>query len=439
MTVIVLSILASLVLYFVAPVQYSYPFCIACLVLFLSSSIALLRNNCKHTLIKFEFFFVFAFFFSNFVYSVFYYPINPYFSLFSESFNEDYINKGAALSALAASCFCLGVFEKNKKLELQKVVQNGYLAKPVVLANVMLLFFIPYLYSLYGLHSYVTDFTKSNLNTLLLYLIYYILFALMATRNYKGLSGVLLYQSDTLFYAMTGVMVLLLLMIGSRSNPAHIILLALFFFNFYQKKVSNKVAIAFMLVGILLMGIVGVVRGGTEFSTSSMNSVLDIGNDLTINNRSLYVLMDYADHNGYTYGRTMLLQIAAVIPWGQSMLLNITGMKIQMFDSSNFVTWLFYGDQKFEIGFGTNLIGDIYLSFGVIGVVVLMFLYGRILRNLYRSSIKGSGVATLVYGLMFMEVIFLTRAGLLTSLRPIAWTLLYYYLFNSLFKKIKMA
>ena len=121
------------------------------------------------------------------------------------------------------------------------------------------------------------------------------------------------------------------------------------------------------------------------------------------------------------------------------MLLNITGMKIQMFDSSNFVTWLFYGDQKFEIGFGTNLIGDIYLAFGVIGVIFLMFLYGRILRNLYRSSIYGSGVATLVYGLMFMEVIFLTRAGLLTSLRPIAWTLLYYYLFNNLLGKQKAA
>lgn len=438
MTVIILSILASLVLYFIAPVQYSYPFCIACLAIFIASSIALLKNNCKHTLIKFEFFFVLAFFFSNFVYSVFYYPINPYFSLFSESFNEDYINKGAALSSLAASCFCLGVYEKNKKLDLEKVVQIGSVSNPVTLANVMLLFFIPYLYSLYGLHSYVTDFTKSNLNTLLLYLIYYILFALLSTRKYKRMLGVLQYQSDTLFYLLTGIMVVLLLLIGSRSNPAHIVLLALFFFNFYQKKVSNKVAIAFMLVGVLLMSVVGVVRGGTEFSTSSMHSVLDIGNDLTINNRSLYVLMDYADHNDYSYGRTMLLQIAAVIPWGQSMLLNITGMKIQMFDSSNFVTWLFYGDQKFEIGFGTNLIGDIYLAFGIIGVIFLMFLYGRILRNLYRSSIYGSGVATLVYGLMFMEVIFLTRAGLLTSLRPIAWTLLYYYLFNNLLRKQKV-
>lgn len=434
MTILVLCTIASLVLYYMAPVAYSYTFSIACTAIFFVSCFVLLKNNCKYTLIKFEFFFLFAFFFTNFVYAVFYYPINPYFSLFAEEFNEDYINKGAALSALAASCFCLGVYDKKPERELTKQTVRENLNAPIPLVNVLLLLFIPYLFALYGTHQYVTDFTKSNLNAILLYMVYYIIFAIMATRKISIKSSASR-PAETAFFFLTGIMVLLLLMIGSRSNPVHIVLLMLFLYNFYQHKIGNKMALLVMLVGVLAMGFVGVVRGGSEFSTSDMGSLLDIGNDLTINNRSLYVLMEYADGHGFTFGRTMLLQIAAIIPWGQSMLLSIPGISIQMVDSSSFVTWLYYGNQKFEIGFGTNLIGDIYLAFGLFGVIVLMFLYGRILRKIYNSAIAGSGLATLVYGLMFMETIFLTRAGLLTSLRPIAWTLLYYYLFNYLFAK----
>lgn len=434
MTVITLSIVASLVLYFIAPADYSYSFCIVCTLLFLLSGITLIRNNCKYTLMKFEFFFLFAFFFTNFVYAVFYYPINPYFSLFSESFNENYINKGAALSAVAISCFCLGVYDKHPEKELKKKNTVSNLAVPATFANVLLLIFIPYLFALYGTGQYVTDFTKSNINTFVLYLVYYVIFAIM-TKHRMSMTGLVTHSSNGLFMLLTGAMVALLLMIGSRSNPLHIALLFLFLYNFYQRKLKNKYVILAMVVGVSLMGFVGVVRGGAEFSAGEMGSVLDIGNDLTINNRSLYVLMEYADQHSYTFGRTMLLQLAAVIPWGQSMLLSITGMKIQAFDSSSFVTWLYYGDQPFEIGFGTNLIGDIYLSFGLIGVIVLMYLYGRILTSLYHNALDGNHKAALVYGLMFMEVIFLTRAGLLTSLRPIAWTFIYYYLFNGLGKQ----
>jgi len=383
---------------------------------------------------KFEFFFLFAFFFTNFVYAVFYFPINPYFSLFAESFNEDYINKGAALSSLAASCFCLGIYDKHPERELKKKNARSNLAIPTIFADILLLIFIPYLLALYGTGQYVTDFTKSNINTFVLYLVYYVIFAMMTKRK-MTVSNLMTHPSEGAFILLTGAMVTLLLLIGSRSNPLHIALLFLFLYNFYQYKLKNRYVILAMVVGVALMGVVGVVRGGQEFSAGEMGSVLDIGNDLTINNRSLYVLMEYADQHSYTFGRTMLLQIAAVIPWGQSMLLSITGMKMQAFDSSSFVTWLYYGDQPFEIGFGTNLIGDIYLSFGLIGVVVLMYLYGKLLKTLYNNALEGNTKATLVYGLMFMEVIFLTRAGLLTSLRPIAWTFIYYYLFNGIRKK----
>lgn len=419
-----------------APVAYSYTFCLTCTIVFLVSSSVLWKNNCKHTLIKFEFFFLFAFFFTNFVYAVFYYPINPYFSLFDVEFNENYINKGAALSTLAASFFCLGVYEEHPERELRKVTQHIHIAKPTIFANILLVIFIPYLYSLYGTGHYVTDFVKSNINTFVLYLVYYMLFALLATRKIT-FEGLLARLGEGAFFVLAGIMVLLLLMIGSRTNPAHIVLLLLFLYNFYQHKISNKVAILFLIAGVALMGFVGVIRGGHEFSTSGMNSALDFANDLTINNRSLYVLMDYADNMGYTYGRTMLLQIAAIIPYGQSALLSFTDLKMQDFDSASFVTFLHFGNNRFEIGFGTNLIGDIYLAFGVIGVVVLMFLYGRLVRTVYGKSLAGSGPATLVYGLLFMETIFLTRAGLLTSLRPIAWTFIYYYLFNNLIKSGK--
>ena len=111
----------------------------------------------------------------------------------------------------------------------------------------------------------------------------------------------------------------------------------------------------------------GIVRGGGDIQNASneeIPAVVLVGKDFFINNRSLYVLMEYTDIHGLSFGKTSALDFAAIIPFGQSVLLNLTGLRVGDMNSASLVTDLYYDFSNEEmIGLGTNLIGDIYLSF----------------------------------------------------------------------------
>lgn len=430
MILLVICAIFSLILYITAPVDYSYAFVCECFGCFLVSSIYLLWRNCKDTFIKFEFFFTIAFFFANYAYPLIYYPINPYFSLFTLPFNEDYICKAVALSTIGITFFNCGIIDSSfKEKRIDSSLKLNVHKFPIYILFVL---FLPQLYKLAAAHAYSTEFERSLINVLLIYMIYYYLFVKFNNINNRKIST---FKSSILtdpIIWLVVIYVLLFLLIGSRTIPLRIVLLFMILYDRFISVISKKYTIAILLGGALCLTFVGVVREGMEFDFSDLNSIWDIGTDLTINNRSLYVLMEYAEQHGYTYGRSMLMGVLCIIPFMQSIFLRITGMDALEITSAGIVTTEYFHRNDPELfGLGTNIIGDLYVSFGVIGVIILMFILGRILKYLNKKAYKGNVLSVLLYACIFLDVIYMPRSTYLTCTRTLVWVWFIYKIENS--------
>lgn len=428
-----LLLIISIFLYITAPEVYSLSSVVISAIIYVLCFIHIIQNNCRFTFVKYEFFFFIAIFFTCYVYPLFFYTENPYFSFFTYAFNENLISKATALATVGVAAFSLGVCEKTKVFAS---LGNSYVEKKLNFPNKSVLFlmmlFIPQLFKYVSMGVYTTDFESSLVNVVLQYLIYYFLFAYFYNERSFHPKKITYIHIAILLY------VILFLLIGSRTLPLRIALFILLLYSIYVKPIQKLFILTIMFGGVLLLYIVGMVRMGEEVS---LTNIWDVGFDLIINNRNLYVLMDYANTHGYTWGESMLMSFLSIIPFGQSTYLKLTGSSLSDISSGNLVTDLHYGKRYAgeEItGFGTNIFGDIYLAFGLIGVIVLMFLLGRFLRTLYQRASEGNRISVLIYALLFVDVVYSTRSTYWCFLRTIVWTYSIFYLYNRIIhRKIK--
>lgn len=432
---IILSAIVSFLLSLYAPKDYSYPFCIICLVLFLICVCVLLKRNCKISIVKFEFFFTISFFFTNFAYPVIYYSVSPYFSLFHLSFPEDCINKGIALSTLGYSAFCYGILSKKSETEnnLFETIPNIRINKKMLgITNILLVLLIFFMIPSLLANDYVMGFGEGfYVKAILDCMIYCVMF--ITFLRLPRISFFPIIKSNRTFFILICIYVGIITLIGNRGMLMRIVLMGVFFYVTFVKSIPRKWLFLGLLSGMCLMYVVGATRdeGDTlDASLANSQSIWDIGKDLTINARSQYVLIDYADTKGITWGTTTLMNILSVIPLGQSIFLSLTGFDSNKISSALLVTMEYYdeGDEDL-IGLGTNLIGDTYVAFGFAGVIFLMFGLGRVLRMLNNKIAEGHILPILIYAIFFQDVILYCRSGILTPIRSIVWTCMLLYIF----------
>ena len=435
--ILIICLVLSVVAYFEAPIGFSERFTVSLSIIFGISSLVMLRNNCKHTIIKFEFFFVLAFFFTNVIYTLVYYQVNPYFGLFNLPFNEDYISRGFALSVLGICAFNLGVFENKSYFIKKQNTCNEHFGSPKVATILLMLLFLPYMFTLIQRHMYTTEFESNLVNVVLVYLVYFSLFYIIYYNRQANNIGRLIKNNvnNTLVYFII-VYFLVFIIIGSRTIPLRIILFSLFIYSVYIQPIKTYKVAFIILIGAVFMAFLGVSRSGGTFSLDAASSIFDIGKELTINNRSLYVLMEYADEKGVTYGESMLMGVLSIIPFAQKIYLLLTGNPLSSISSGVLVTDLYYETSNDDrVGLGTNIIGDIYLAYGMLGVLFLMFIFGKFVSYIYRKASKGINLYIFLYGSIFMDAIYYPRSTILTSARAFVWLFIIFQIYRN--KKVK--
>ena len=149
--------------------------------------------------------------------------------------------------------------------------------------------------------------------------------------------------------------------------------------------------------------------------------------------RNTYVAMEYVSKNGLTYGRTMLSEPLGIIPFLSSILqYNNTELSSASFLTDYSYTYII-SNREF-IGLGTNIIADIYLSFGGIGVIVLMYLLGKFVTWAMFGAQNLHYYSTIVFTIILSYGAYWIRTGLLHPARTIVWALLIAYLNKKLTK-----
>lgn len=437
----ILLIIISIGLYFNAPFSYSYEFCLVCFYLFLIPSLVVICKSIQYfgTVLNFDVLFTLPFFYTNYIYGLILYNINPNFSLFRLEFNDAYICKGMALCTVGYCAYALGrccILKERKNEDCYKLdlsVVNIDLLQRITIV----LLFILILFMSANLDKNYTDEGGLDFGGLgnYLYTVVFILIYYLIGVKFEQANNDLLYlvKKNWVLCIFTFIAVIFLLIIGSRTIPMRIALLFYYCYTVYIGRIGGVKLFLLFVVGVFLMYYVGANRLGYQAESISDNPLIEAGNELIINNRSLYVLMEYADNSGFTYGRTFLMNILSIVPFAQSLFLYVFGFNEGAISSAFLVTHLYYDDRNEDaIGLGTNLIGDTYVAFGLFGVIVLLFLLGKTVNYL---SGKKDLLSVLFFSMFFINAVYYTRSSIFTPMREIAWIYLFYFISTYKYKK----
>jgi oligosaccharide repeat unit polymerase len=439
----IIYFLSSLLLYLFAPSVYNHAFCGLITILFLIQTIPFVIKKSKGNFINFYSLFFLSFFFTNFFYPAVLYPINPkFFSVFSYPFNQAYINGGTALAQLSASSFILGASLIKFRTTSKKIFkdQNYFIGhfKATILTIFLFILFLA---------TVGRDFLSGNFNAQSVLSVYILQ---LLTCSFI-LSPILFFKSfqfqkkKMLFYLTALAYLLVFLSIGDRGPALSLLLLIIGLYTFYIRKISLKYLLIFGLIGAFTMHLIGlgrtaqtgaegnVITRGIERTQSDeqFQSYLSVTQSFVVNTRNLYVGLEYVDKNGINWGTTSLLTaFLSSIPFAQSAVENLTGYDIQT--SADFFTKLAFGKNP-SYGLGTNLVADVYLSFGLFGSVFLFILFGWFVEFSRQKALSNRSVYhSIVYFTLLSYSIYYPRTGLFMPLKFILWTMLIYYLLKQL-------
>src|SRR5690606_9242059 len=151
-----------------------------------------------------------------------------------------------------------------------------------------------------------------------------------------------------------------------------------FLYSIFVKPIKLRRLIPLILLGLIAMTFIANARVTRTSGFSGSNSltgfidrgvqnwnggsIIDLSRDFIVNNRNLYVSVDYVNQKGVNYGTTMGSELISIVPGLQSVSINYLGLDDQQLTTSRIINKLTLGENA-SWGIGTSLIGYIYMSF----------------------------------------------------------------------------
>lgn len=391
--VIYISLLClSLILYAKCHMVYSYPLCIVCMILFAVFFLLYIKIVRLKNFFCFELLFSISFFFVFFVYPVFIYPVNKTrFFTFAYGFDENVITKSTFLALIGYAVFLLGAMncKTGKKIVIRKYTNKNYIHSvgclPIIMLLIMLIMNIVKVlvlgYSVYwGARSpriwgYIDELSHGMFMAAISIKFYYLLHSL------KNKSLRCLVCEDKVFWIVITLNITVILYSGGRTEPMCIILALLAGYYTYKSGAKLKTIIVIACLGIIALSTVGVVRMGTS---SISFDIFDLTMDLILNNHTLYLGYSYVNKQGYEIF-PLINSLLRVVPFLAGTVAKVFTIPNKYTTSAIFFSTLILGDDL-SLGLGTNIISSLYLSTGLVGVIIGMCMLGYVVRSISRSG-----------------------------------------------------
>ena len=442
-----------------APDTYNYEFCALILLVFLANVVYYFLTNKSETgnAAKFDFFFIFSYGMTNFIYPVFYKPNNPNYTVFELPFNDNVISKSTAIAYLGFTFFALGIsiYKKNKavkknikKEELPSFKINSLFIRSIFI--VALLSFIGYVATggLAVMQKIYAGGDGGDFTEVGVYSYFNNVFVICANL----LAIFVFLVKDKLTKVVTFVFIivcgLMMLTTGSRTLILGLGLILIVSYGTFIRRISMPTMMIFLVMGSFFMTIIQATRS-QEFSKDSwsssasktveIESPFDIFNDLIINNRNLYVLVDFADRYQHTFFISTISDITSPIPGLFRYVSESMNVPKELIFGGALPTFLEFGENS-TWGLGTNLVGETYAGFSYFGVTIIMFFLGFVIKKTYQAS-RYNINALIIHFLLVSHAIFFSRAFYLYQPRTIVWSLLLVFILlkitNSFYLKKK--
>lgn len=432
--------LISLCMYTSAPKRYDYFWCFSCLTIFLFSFLLLLLIKRKRNYFDFENIFLLSCFFVYFVYPCFVYPINPkMFFMFDFGFNHNTITKGTSLALLGMESFMLGSIFATKEEHIEE--KKISIIKTKGLIFILVLFFFVFFSISYTF--FTQDIYTGGIDgfSVYIYLIYQSILTISIVLEFRNLyiakKQNMSYRISKVLLFITFFTIFAYLYVGSRSTAIYIIIVLTSCYAIYYKPLGLKKFLIVSSIGAILMTFIAMTRSGTTLSENTDfrgdNIILGATMDLIINARTLYVCVDYVENHSILYGKTMIVTFLSFIPFSQRILFEAGILDISEASSGTFFTTLDFGKES-RFGVGSNIIADVFLSFGMIGVIIFLYFLGYFQQLCQRFFISRNIKWILSYIVLIGYVLYMSRGEYFYSLKSIFWVNLIFLTMYSLQK-----
>lgn len=454
----------SFVFYIIAPAHYNQLFCIMCLLLFLPQTYIIIKNDIKYiNLLNFNLLFLFSFFACTYVFPVFLIGNKSIIGeiLSNRMSSYDTINRSVALCTFAISIYNISyvIFRRyNKKnilrgggsVEARTLFKNSKLFAIFASLGILLVTY-NFMNTVHDVNIEVTD--APYLFQLFYYItpIYFVSSAIYLQKEMGGSLTIREYIRNNL----TIIVVLLItsvlfLIIGDRAPIMSIGITFLSTIALFVKKLKPITLVGLFFVGIILMYALRETRTGSsslssggfgafvEASQSSLadnTSAWDVLSDLVVINYELNAGMDYIDHYGHLNPTAnAIIFISSPLPFVPSLLTHALYGKEPKEVSSGFTI-----SQYTETAAGNHCVIDVYMPYGIIGIVLFFFLLGLLVAKVTNGVDEKKLFAQIFYIYLLSIAIFVARNSIGNLYRSLVLSFIVYYILIKINNKKKGA
>jgi oligosaccharide repeat unit polymerase len=435
-------LLVSVVVYIFAPQKYNYGYCMLCTIFFIAACVLFFLSKKQKNVLTFESLFLIISFFAYFVYPTFIYPINPhYFWMFSFEFNHDVISKSTAIALIGTLSYMCGSIcyqprEKQKSQIPKEKIHN------IVFILLTFLAFVVFFLTM-NKQAFTKSYNSVEIGSLYLILLLLTLICVsvitemynLSVKNHRSVFSCI-NHTNPLLLLLTVIFIVIFYYIGSRTMPLQICLMIGCLYGLLMKPIGWKKFAFICLAGVMFMSVLVVLRVNREANTNKIleentTHFFDPAMDIVITNRSLYVAVDYVHEHNVTFGKIMLANLMSPIPILQSTVIKLFNVKQSDLSSSEFFTVMQLGE-NYSVGLGTTIMADVYLAFGLPGVLFLMFILGFFVAKHMNKALSGNLYSLAIYAVMASYSVYLVRAEYFFPLRLLVWTLCCIYIMKAL-------
>ena len=242
--------------------------------------------------------------------------------------------------------------------------------------------------------------------------------------------------SNKIFIIITMIYSFLFFVLGDRGPIMNLGIVILGAYSIYFKNIKKRVFFPLIIFSAIIFTILG--NGRTKNTNKRQGNILEYGlektlqdensnmtNELALSIRILNRAIDVVPtQHDYLYGSTFLANLVGILPFGGITYKEISGLPKKYRSSSYFFTYLGQGT-NIKYGEGNEIIADLYVNFGIIGAIIIMFLFGYISSYLnYYGLIIKSHQHVIILLLLLASSIYLNRSFILEPGKIIFTTLI---------------
>lgn len=436
-----------------APSMYSKEYCGIEAALFCFFSFFYLKHKIKRSyFLNFDTLFIFSFGCINYLHSVFIYPDDAFLPAFAFPYNMKIAPYALSVASVGIAAYMLGniCFERRPVVEKKYILSGkmvSLLEKIAIIASVSLFFYVFFVLKInYGLkHLY------PRLMILIIVLISLSCYSKAIYLKQNSINGIIRLRTALVENKWNIFAILLfsisLFYIGSRGNVIFLVLFSMGIFNKYYCKLKARFIIPLFLISIIFMSVMTLTRTssinllnssiwdvaekGYESISKSANPLWVVLLDLVVNARTLYDGIEYTISQGFLYGSSYVQYLFCFIPGGgvffTSFLLGKTTLEV---NTGEILTKFSHA----PYGIGTNMIGDIYMNFSLIGVALLLFLFGILVSKCENCETK---YQSFLYYSLLANSIYIPRSSIFCWIDLFIMLLLCEILFRTISKQFK--